>query len=65
MKRRAPKSPDDPSTRIVPDECSRATNTGYGTTNTGYGTTNADARVGIGMLKGGLKNLTKRPFVSR
>ena len=33
---------------------------GYVTTNIGYGTTNADAGVGIGMLKGGFKNLTKK-----
>ena len=26
----------------------------------GYGTTNADARVGIGMLKGGFKHLIKK-----
>ena len=31
----------------------------HGATNAVYGTTNADAGVGIGMLKGGIRNLTK------
>ena len=37
-----------------------SSNTGYGTTNIGYGTTNADARVGIGMKKGGFENFEKK-----
>ena len=32
----------------------------YGTTNVGCGSTNADAGVGIGLLKGGFKNFTKK-----
>ena len=35
---------------------------GYGTTELGYGTTNTDAGVGIGMLKGGFRNLTKKGY---
>ena len=32
----------------------------YGTTNTVYWATNADAGVGIGMLRGGIKNLIEK-----
>ena len=37
-----------------------ATELGYGTTELGYGTTNADAGVGIGLLRGGFKNLIEK-----
>ena len=36
------------------------TNTVYGTTNTVYGATDTDARVGIGLLKGGFKQIDKK-----
>ena len=46
--------------QIVPGLAPGGPGPGYGTTNVGYGTTNTDAGVGIGLLKGGFKNLIKK-----